>query len=341
MDLLIEHLQVELQRQPIIKDLSLSVADGEFTALLGPSGCGKSTLLKTIAGLLPARSGRISAGGRALDDLPSEKRGTVIVFQDLRLFPHMTAAQNIAFSMSLKGIPKKEQKKRVEALLADVQLSGLGDRRIRELSGGQLQRIALARALAAEPEILLLDEPFSGLDEQLKEEMGSLVKRLHKETGLTTILVTHDKNEALRLADRIAIMDRGRILQYAAPEELFLRPADRFCAEYFGKINYLEGRAEQGCFYSPLGSWPAELADGSYTAGIRPWSLHPDGAGFDAVVCDAVFLGEKAEVTLQTQAGSLLCSLASAELFECGWAPGLAVRIGIKPDGILYFAEKE
>lgn len=209
MSLKIENLSIKLQKEEILHDVSLEIKEGEFVSLLGASGCGKTTLLKSIAGLLETEDGSISIDGQKMDHVAPEKRGTVIVFQDLRLFPHMTVEKNISFALQLKKVPKKEQKKRVEKLLEDVQLSGYGDRRMKEMSGGQLQRVALARALAAEPKVLLLDEPFSGLDEKLRMEMGALVKRLHQEWKLTTILVTHDKREALQMSDRIALMSGG------------------------------------------------------------------------------------------------------------------------------------
>ena len=176
MSLNIEDLKVSLQKKEILHGISLEIQEGEFVSLLGKSGCGKTTLLKCIAGLLEQESGDIRIQGASVMDQQPKNRGTVIVFQDLRLFPHMTAEKNIAFPMELKKVPKKERKERVEELLRAVQLPGFGKRRMREMSGGQMQRVALARALAAEPRVLLLDEPFSGLDEGLRTEMARLVR---------------------------------------------------------------------------------------------------------------------------------------------------------------------
>lgn len=211
MGLMIDKLNVKLQKEEILKQVSLEIHDGEFVSLLGPSGCGKTTLLKSIAGLLEVESGDIRLDGVSLNDVPPEKRETVVVFQDLRLFPHLTVEKNIMFPMELRKVPKEVQKETVKKLLEDVQLPGFEQRKIRQMSGGQQQRVALARALAANPKVLLLDEPFSGLDEELRVEMAALVKKLHDEWKITTILVTHDKREALQLSDRIVMMSNGEI----------------------------------------------------------------------------------------------------------------------------------
>ena len=190
MELKIENLEVTLQKNKILNRVSLTVKSGELISLLGASGCGKSTMLKSIAGLLDIEKGRICLDEKEIQNMAPEKRGTVIVFQDLRLFPHMTVEKNIAFPMELKKVPKARQKEIIKKLLEDVQLPGFEKRKIKEMSGGQMQRVALARALACEPSVLLLDEPFSGLDEKLRLEMGALVRKLQKERKITTILVT-------------------------------------------------------------------------------------------------------------------------------------------------------
>ena len=220
MKLEIEGLCVSLQGSPVLDRLDLGVREGEILALLGPSGCGKSTLLKTIAGLLPTDAGSIRINGEDMSFVPAHRRGAVIVFQELRLFPHRNVADNIAFPLKMQGVDKKNRRLRVEELLEQIQMTGMADRRISQLSGGQQQRVALARALAAGPRLLLLDEPFSSLDEELRGEMRSLVLRLHREHGMTTVLVTHDKEDARALADRVALMSAGRILRVGAPEEL-------------------------------------------------------------------------------------------------------------------------
>lgn len=218
MGLIIEKLEVKLQKEEILREVSLEIQDGEFISLLGRSGCGKTTLLKSIAGLLEISSGEIKLNGESIKNMPPEKRGTVIVFQDLRLFPHLTVEKNITFPMELKKVSKDIQKETVKKLLEAVQLSGFEHRKIKQMSGGQMQRVALARALAANPKVLLLDEPFSGLDEELRIEIAALVKRLHEEWKITTVLVTHDKKEALLLSDRIALMRDGEIVCYDTPK---------------------------------------------------------------------------------------------------------------------------
>ena len=209
MKLNLENLQVKIGGEAILNNINLQVAQGEFLSLQGPSGCGKSTLLKSIAGILPLEQGRIFLDGQDITKLPIHKRGTVIVFQDMRLFPNMTVEENIAFPLKMQGVPKGERLSAARELLEKVQLGGYGKRRIHQLSGGQQQRVALARALAAKPKLLLLDEPFSALDEELRQEMRELVLRLHKEFGMTTIMVTHDSKEAVSMADRIVTMKNG------------------------------------------------------------------------------------------------------------------------------------
>jgi len=200
MKLVIENLTAGYDADIVLQALSLSVEEGEFLSLLGPSGCGKTTLMKTVAGILPASKGRIFLDGEEITDLPIHRRGTVIMFQDMRLFPHKSVAENVAFPLKMQGVPKGERLHRAEVLLEKVQLGGFGSRKPAELSGGQQQRVALARALAAQPKLLLLDEPFSALDENLREDMRGLVLQLKAEFGMTVILVTHDREEALSMS---------------------------------------------------------------------------------------------------------------------------------------------
>lgn len=279
MDLSVDRLSVFAGRTQILKDVSLSVRHGEFLALLGPSGCGKSTLLKTVAGLLPASGGRISLGGRDLSPIPPHRRGTVIVFQDMRLFPHLPVAENVAFPLKMRGVGRRERLARAEELLQRVQLSGYGPRAVPSLSGGQQQRVALARALAAQPDVLLLDEPFSSLDEDLREEMRRLVLSLHREHRMTTVLVTHDQQEALSMADRVAMMFSGRVVQCGTPQEVYFHPASRRVADYFGGCAYLDGQVSGGRFTCPDLSCPAPVPDGDFSLLLRPAALLLDRPG--------------------------------------------------------------
>lgn len=334
----VENLKVSLQEKEILHGISLRAEPGEFISLLGESGCGKSTLLKSIAGLLEPEEGEIFLEGSSLLEIPPQKRGTVIVFQDLRLFPHMTVEKNIAFPMELKKIPKDIQKETVERLLEGVQLSGYGKRKIRQLSGGQMQRVALARALAAKPRLLLLDEPFSGLDERLRAEMGALVAKLHRKMGLTTVLVTHDRREALKLSDRIVLMGEGKVIQCGTPWEMFYRPVSREAAEYFGKANYLKGTVEGGRFKSRLFEAPVCFlgegtgrckAEGLSEAIVRPFFVRLTAKG-DYPVREVIFMGELAEAVVETPEGPIRSQMMSRELERLGIEKGGRVGIEIE-----------
>lgn len=224
-----------------VMDLSLDIHDGELMTLLGPSGCGKTTTLRCVAGLTKADSGEIYLGETPLTDLPPEKRGIGLVFQNYALWPHMTVYDNLAFGLQLRGISKVEMNKRIDAALTMVRLSGLQGRYPRQLSGGQQQRVALARALVIEPRLLLLDEPLSNLDAQLREEMRFEIRELQKKLGVTTVYVTHDQAEALALSDRITILHEGRLVQVGSPAEIYTHPGNRFVAGFIGLTSFLEG----------------------------------------------------------------------------------------------------
>jgi putative spermidine/putrescine transport system ATP-binding protein len=302
----IEHLFSGYDSDVVLKDLSLEVAEGEFLSLLGPSGCGKSTLMKTIAGIVPARSGRILLDGRDITDLPIHRRGTVVVFQDMRLFPHKSVAENVAFPLKMQGIPKAQRLKTAEELLEKVQMDGFGNRKPGELSGGQQQRIALARALAAQPKLLLLDEPFSALDENLREDMRRLVLQLQKEFAMTVILVTHDREEALSMSDRIALLFDGQLSQIGTPRQVYERPETKQVADYFGNCVYIPGRVENGIFTAPGISCPVAIPDGNYHIMLRPDCLELTQEGkYPLQVVESSFRGTDSLVCLQSQDGTL------------------------------------
>jgi len=306
MKLEIQNLTAGYDDDVVLRELSLSVEEGEFLSLLGPSGCGKSTLMKTIAGILPARKGRIFLDGADITDLPIHKRSTVIVFQDMRLFPHKSVAENVAFPLKMQGVSKMERLRRAEELLEKVQLAGFGTRSPSELSGGQQQRVALARALAAQPKLLLLDEPFSALDENLREDMRSLVLQLKEEFSMTVILVTHDREEALSMSHRIALMFDGKLIQTGTPKLVYTRPVSRQAADYFGNCVYIRGRAEGGIFTAPGICCPVREADGDYTIMLRPDALDTETPGDYALTVEGIsFRGSDTLVTFRAEDGTL------------------------------------
>jgi putative spermidine/putrescine transport system ATP-binding protein len=220
--------------------VTLDIAAGEFFSLLGPSGCGKTTSLRMIAGFEMPDSGRVHVGGQDITDVPVHKRDMGMVFQSYALFPHRTVAQNVAFGLRMRDVPKADIDRRVAAALAQVALTGMEDRRPSQLSGGQQQRVALARALVIEPRVLLCDEPLGALDRKLRQQMQFELKELQKRLGVTLVFVTHDQEEALAMSDRIAVMNHGRVEQVGAPTEIYERPRTRFVADFIGEINLLD-----------------------------------------------------------------------------------------------------
>ena len=227
-----------------VDNISLDIANGEFFALLGPSGCGKTTTLRMIAGLEFPTEGSLTIFGQEVGTLPPNKRPVNTVFQNYALFPHLDINENVGFGLKMKKVKKQEIASRVDEALAMVRLTHMGKRRPTQLSGGQQQRIALARALVNRPKVLLLDEPLGALDLKLRQEMQSELKSLQRELGITFVFVTHDQEEALTMSDRIAVMDRGQLLQVDPPEAIYERPANRFVADFIGQTNLLEGTVE-------------------------------------------------------------------------------------------------
>src|ERR1700736_1510569 len=233
----LDRVSKQLGAQTVVDDFSLAVGKGEFVSFLGPSGCGKTTTLQMIAGFLDPSRGAIRLEGRDLAAVQPAKRGLGIVFQSYALFPHMTAAENVAFGLEMRRVPRAERDGRVRATLAMVGLAGYEDRYPRRMSGGQQQRVALARALAIRPRVLLLDEPLSNLDAKLREEMQIELRQILRSLGTTTILVTHDQAEAMALSDRISVMNAGRIEQVGTPTQVYERPATPFVAGVLGRTN--------------------------------------------------------------------------------------------------------
>lgn len=316
---------------PALDRLSLEIASGELTALLGPSGCGKTTTMKMIAGLLATTSGDVTFDGRSILNDKPEHRGVVMVFQNYLLFPYMSVADNVGFGLKMRKIDKAEIDRRVKDMLAMVKLPDLGNRRPSELSGGQQQRVALARALIVQPNVLLLDEPLSNLDAHLRFEMRDLIRGLQQEMGITTIFVTHDQEEAVVLADRIALILDGRLKQYAAAEEFYRRPVDEATARFFGGQNFVTGSVTSGSFDCPLGKLelPDGISDGAGTLTFRPENLRVGAAAgkqnrVEARIMSKIYLGTQTRLTADV-AGEKIEILANphdaAEISEGSTAP--------------------
>jgi putative spermidine/putrescine transport system ATP-binding protein len=259
-----------------LEPVTLDIASGETMVLLGPSGCGKTTLLRIIAGLeQPDPGGRILFSGEDVTAVPIERRNVGMVFQSYALFPNMNVAENIGYSLKIRGIAADERKARVAELVALTGIGGLEQRRIDQLSGGQRQRVALARAVAARPSVLLLDEPLTALDAALRERLRGELNRLLRMLGITTIYVTHDQAEAMALGDRIVVMRKGAIAQIGSPRDIYFTPADRFVAEFVGAANIVEGILSNGALSLPGGTLPLKngALAGPVSAMIRPESI--------------------------------------------------------------------
>ena len=267
MSITLDQLTKRYQGVPVVNDVSLEIGDGEFFVLLGPSGSGKSTLLRAIAGLSGLDHGRIALHGRDVTHLAARRRGVGLVFQNYALFRHMTVAQNIEFALRVRRMRGAERRRRREELLRLVALEGMDDRLPGELSGGQQQRVAVARALAHKPEVLLLDEPFGALDAKIREGLRRTIRAVQRELGITTILVTHDQEEAFAMADRIGVMNFGRLLEIGQPQDLYTRPATRFVATFLGAANLILAR--QGPEGPRWGAPPAPAHGAAAGAGMR------------------------------------------------------------------------
>ena len=334
--------------RPAVRDLSLALPRGSFAALLGPSGCGKTTTLRMVAGLEAPDSGRVLVGGRDVTAEPPHRRRMGVVFQSYALFPHMTAEANVGFGLEMGGVRGRARGARVAAALALVGLAEHGSKRPRELSGGQQQRVALARALAIEPDVLLLDEPLSALDANLREELRAEMRLIQRRVGATALFVTHDQSEALALADVVAVMDRGRIVQAGPPEEVFERPATAFVAGFVGRSARLPGVSRGGVVQvgPVLLRAAGRAADGDVTVFIRPHRvrlLPPAGEAdnvLDGVVASADYAGEVVQLLVRTPAGPVPVDVGTADGAWRGAAPGQAVRLGWRAADTLCFARE-
>jgi len=328
----IEHVTFGYGATAVLDDISLAVAKGEFFAFLGPSGSGKTTLLRLIAGFGTPASGRILIGERDVTPLPPWERNVGMVFQSYALWPHMTVAKNVAFGLERRKLARAKIAQKVSDVLDLVDLSPFADRRPAQLSGGQQQRVALARTLVIEPEVLLLDEPLSNLDAKLRVEMRSELRTLQRKLGITAIYVTHDQEEANAIADRVAVLDQGRIQQIGAPLDLYDRPANRFVATFLGTANLIEGhirsdgRFDAGTFTlagiaGPIG--PACIS-------VRPQDVivaHP-GNGINAKVAEREFLGGHTRYRMQAGEHAIFVDVPhrrGAEPHAVGAAVGLMI----------------
>jgi spermidine/putrescine transport system ATP-binding protein len=304
--------------------VDLTIRAGEFFCLLGPSGCGKTTTLNLIGGFIPLSSGELRIDGQVVNDLPPHRRSVNTVFQSYALFPHMDVADNVAFGLRMEGLPRDEIDRRVDEYLDLVGLAGMQSRSPAQLSGGQQQRVALARALAKRPSVLLLDEPLGALDLKLRRQMQVELARIHRQVGTTFVFVTHDQEEALSMATRIAVLDGGRVIQAGTPREIYRRPAGRFVADFIGESNFLEGsygheagapvlRLADGTAV-PAPDAGAGVADGAAaTLMVRPESVvitvdePPDGAaGVRGRVVAVSFMGNHTRIVLATSGGTIV-----------------------------------
>jgi len=324
--------------EPAVRELSLEVDNGQFVCLLGPSGCGKTTTLRMIGGFLKPDGGDVRIDGVSILDQPPEHRPTAMVFQRYALWPHMTVWSNIAFGLQVRRRPRDEIARRVEASLELVGLPGLGLRYPAQLSGGQQQRVALARALVLEPRILLLDEPLSNLDAQLRIHMRSELTAIQRRVGITTVFVTHDQEEAMSIADRIAVMNAGILEQMDTPQAIYARPATLFVATFIGTMNRLAasldsaGWLRAGPFAVQMPS--AGAAGGQLVAGIRPEDLvlEERGAGVPARIESDIDLGHYRRVSLSVEGAELLAFVAKSE-------PVPSDGVTVRPTRVLLYAD--
>ncbi len=309
--------------EPALDDLSLEVESGSLTALLGPSGCGKTTTMKLIAGLLEPTLGDILFDGRSILGVAPERRGAVMVFQNYLLFPYMTVAENVGFGLKMRRVDRATIDRRVAEMLELVRLPGLEDRRPKELSGGQQQRVALARALIVLPKLLLLDEPLSNLDAHLRFEMRDLIRDIQRQMGITTVFVTHDQEEAVVLADKVALIFDGRLQQYDAPTAFYETPVTRRIAAFFGGVNFFQGRRNRKQFDCAIGTFSAPrsaIADQPGILSIRPEDVRLAEAGAANSVAGRihshVYVGTHTRLRVSVSGGHEVCVVTDAEVMK-------------------------
>jgi putative spermidine/putrescine transport system ATP-binding protein len=322
--------------------LSLTLAPGELVALLGPSGCGKTTALRLLAGLEEADQGRVFIGGKDVTNLSANRRDVGMVFQAYSLFPHMTAAENVAFGLQMRKVGAAERRRRAGEMLDLVGLSGFANRFAHQLSGGQQQRVALARALAMRPKVLLLDEPLSALDAKVRGRLRDEIRRVQLEVGITTLFVTHDQEEALAIADRVGVMQSGRLEQLGTPIQVYARPATPFVASFVGLTNRLNGTVSDGAVEvrgTRLPVVQADATDGPAVALVRPEAVSFMSQGdasagpLSGTVIATAFLGATSRVTIDLGDVTVLAQLATSD--AVAHPAGSRVRLVLRPDPVL------
>ena len=321
-----------------VKPLDLAVARGDFLAILGPSGCGKTTLLRMIGGFVAVSGGVIEVDGCDVTALPPERRPTNMVFQGYGLFPHMNVRQNISYGLKLRKLPPQTIRERVDRVLSLVRLTEYAERGAAELSGGQQQRVAVARALVMEPPVLLLDEPFAALDLKLRQAMQDEMKRIHREVGGTFVFVTHDQGEAMALANRVAIMNEGRIEQIGTPQEVYRAPATRFVAGFIGEANLLDGERRGGRITTRSGlEFDGAGSDQRIAVVVRPEAVRIGAAAaamprrIEGLVEDATFLGTHVRYLLRLSSGEALRAYETGEAMPV--PIGTTLQVGWEPAG--------
>jgi len=339
-------LRKEYGSQVAIPDLDLDIHDGEFFTLLGPSGCGKTTLLRMIAGFNSIESGTIAFDGTTINELSPAARNIGMVFQNYALFPHMTAGKNVAFGLQTRNVGRAEAERRVGAALASVHMGHLKDRLPGAMSGGQQQRIALARALVIQPAVLLMDEPLSNLDAKLRVEMRDTIREAQREAGITTVYVTHDQEEAMAVSDRIAVMNLGVVQQVGSPEAIYRTPANRFVAEFIGKTNLIEREllARDGKTLVEIGDGVtldvterlAPGASGRVQVSVRPEAVEASQTGLLAEIVEETFLGSHSQVRAQLASGETVEFLEFARR-GARWERGEKLALRLDTDMLTFF----
>ena len=331
-----------------VNNISLSIEKGEFFTLLGPSGCGKTTLLRMIAGFYQIDSGNILFGEKIINNVPAHKRDTGMVFQNYAIFPHMTVSENVAYGLKARKVPKPEIKRRVDEALELVQIFSLRARKPNELSGGQQQRVALARAFVIEPSVLLMDEPLSNLDAKLRLQMRSVIKKLQRRLGITTIYVTHDQEEALAISDRIAVMKDGKIMQIGIPSEIYKYPKNLFVASFVGTSNLID------CVCTPLEEGKINIragdmefhvnakkaCNGNGAISVRPEQLFFSETGLGGKVVISTFLGDFYEYEILLDGGQTILLNEYTKDSHSEYTEGQRVFVSFDPAQIVVF-EKE